>query len=145
MFPSHDLAQAQQEQYVNNVADAELSVIKNEIGGNLNPAIEAAIVHLNQTNPKYVNFIRDPNNLNEAKIRQGVRELYADAQEMVKQAAIASGGIPDPQAVQNLANAQKQAAATSTPVGRANTSTAEQENPEIQLLRERGWSALFPE
>lgn len=130
-------AAMQRAAWIRRIDDDELRAIRLDEDANYTPRHEALMRAIAETDPEVVRKVNDPN-LSEKDIRDTVRLMHRKADEIL------SG---DPERIKAFNAAQKQAAATGAPNGRAATTmqTPEQTKEEAvkTRLKESGWGHLF--
>lgn len=130
-------AAQQRAAWIRRIDDDELRAIRLDEDTNYTPRHEALMRAIAETDPEVVRKVNDPN-LTEKDIRDTVRLMHRKADEIL------SG---DPERIKAFNAAQKQAAATGAPNGRAATTmqTPEQTKEEAtrKALVDRGWGHIF--
>lgn len=140
-------AQSQRQQWMGNVADAEINQLRFENQDEWDDSIVDLMKRIDSTDPEFARLANDPN-LTEQSLRQGVRNLYDKAlKEKEKQIKDGMKKLGyDEEKIKSIMASQKQAAANGAPGNKASTAgnQGDQEaEAVVDFMKDRGWGHII--
>ncbi len=123
------------------VAQAEVSIINDEIEGGIPAAVLNQMAYIDRTDPELDRLRNDPN-LTPEIVRQKAREVYERAVREIQEVAGKVGDNPTKEQIEAYNKATKKAAKAAPGDTAKGAETGSSSDPRIERMKEIGWGFL---